>query len=92
MATEDVGGEPVDHTAAGHGIDGLCLLAVVSGSAATRVASATAHRAGPDDVLVTISATEPGLPGRGFHADATSLDALHNSWNQLVLGARGALT
>lgn len=92
LATVDVGGEPVDHTAAGHGIDGLCLLVVVTGSAATRAATETAHRAGPDDVLVTISATEPGVPGRGFHADGTSLDALHMSWNQLVLGSRGATT
>ncbi len=92
LATVDVGGDPVDHTAAGHGIDGLCLLVVISGSAATRVATATAHRAGPDDVLVTISATEPDLPARGFHADATSLESLHSSWNQLVLGSRGALT
>ena len=92
LATVERGGVAVDHTTGGKGGDGIGLLVVVSGHTHTRVAAATAAAAGPDDVLVTISATEPALGGRGFHVDATSLEALHTSWNVLVLGSQGANT
>jgi uncharacterized protein (DUF58 family) len=92
LATVERSGDLVDHAAGGKGGDGIGLLVVVSGHTHTRVATATTAAAGPDDVLITISATVPPSGGRGFHVDATSLEALHTSWNLLVLGGRGAPT
>ena len=90
LATVEVGGEAVDHTAAGHGMEGLCLLVVVTGSNATRVATATNHGAGPDDVLVTITTTDTGRTDRGFHVDGTSLTGMGESWHALVHGEHAA--
>ncbi len=92
LATVERSGHTVDHTAGGKGGDGIGLLVVVSGHAHTRVAVATAGAAGPDDVLITISATQPPAGGRGFHVDATSLAALEADWNVLVRGGHGAST
>lgn len=99
LATVELGGEAVDPSTLAHGLEGLCLLVVVTGHPLTHVAAAATHVAGPDDVLVTICATTTEYPvraddddirrARGFQLDGTSLSALEDSWNELVLGNRG---
>lgn len=87
LATVEVGGTMVDHTAGGHTTtDGLGLVVVVSGHADTRAATAAADKIGPDEVLIRISASRPSLTGKGFHVDATSLERLTTGWNQLIHG------
>jgi uncharacterized protein (DUF58 family) len=99
LATVEVGGATVGHDAFAHGLEGLCLLVVVTGHPRTRVAAAAGHIAGPDDVLVTIcttTTTNPVTPDsddihrtHAFQLDGTSLTALEEGWNALVFGNRG---
>lgn len=100
LATVETGGAAVDHNSLAHGLEGLCLLVVVTGHPLSRVAGAAAHVAGPDDVLITICATTTAQPAqadsddirraRAFTVDGTSLPALEENWNALVFGNRGA--
>ena len=87
LATVEVGGEPVDHTAGGHThSDGLGLVVVVSGHTASRSAGAAAAKIAPDEVLVTVATSRPPDGGKGFTVDGTSLERLGLTWNQLVHG------
>jgi uncharacterized protein (DUF58 family) len=93
LATVQTGEEIVDHTASGRtAIDGLGLLVVVTNSASSRAAANAISAAGPDEAVVVVATMAPSAGGKGFHVDATSLEHLHHSWNQLVLGRTGALT
>lgn len=91
LATVEVGGEPVDHTAGGHThSDGLGLVVVVSGSTGSRSATETAAKIAPDEVLVTVATSRPPDGGKGFAVDGTSLTLFASSWNQLVHGRSAA--
>ena len=93
LATVARSDDVVDHTAAGRtSSDGLGLLVVVTSSPGSRAATAATTAARPDDSVVIISSMAPSMERRGFHVDATSLERLHYSWNQLVLGRAGAYT
>lgn len=93
LATVQPGDDVVDHTASGRtALDGLGLLVVVSANATTRAATLAAAAAGPDESVVIISTMVHSAGGKGLHVDGTSLERLHHSWNQLVLGRTGALT
>ena len=87
LATVEVGGDPVDHTAGGHThSDGLGLVVVVSGHTASRSVGAAAAKIAPDEVLVTVATSRPPDGGKGFSVDGTSLQRLSTTWNQLVHG------
>lgn len=93
LATVAQSNDVVDHTAAGRtSSDGLGLLVVVTSGPGSRAATAATTAARPDDSVVIISSMAPSMERRGFHVDATSLERLHYSWNQLVLGRAGAYT
>lgn len=93
LATVQPGDDVVDHAASGRtALDGLGLLVVVSANGTSRAATQAAAAAGPDESVVLISTMVHSTGGKGFHVDATSLERLHHSWNQLVLGRSGALT
>ena len=93
LATVAPGGDVVDHNATGRtNVDGLGLLVVVTSHAGSRAATTAFAAAGPDEAVVLVTAMMPAYGGKGFHVDATSLERLHHTWNQLVLGRAGALT
>ncbi len=93
LATVSVGGEVVDHTAAGRtSADGLGLVVVVTSTSSSPAAKAAAAAAGHDESVITVCATAPSSSTKGFYVDATSLLHLQQSWNHLVHGRRGGVS
>ncbi|MDO8391850.1 MAG: DUF58 domain-containing protein [Actinomycetota bacterium] len=91
LATVEVGGDPVDHTAGGHThSDGLGLVVVVTGHTGSRSATEIAAKIAPDEVLLTVATSRPPGGGKGFAIDGTSLDRFASGWNQLVHGRSAA--
>lgn len=91
LATATTGEEVADHTTGGRtSVDGLGLVVVCTGSASSSCAASTRQSVGPDDTVVVIRSSD-GDDADRFEVLATSLDALMQGWNQLVLGA-GAMS
>jgi hypothetical protein len=59
---------------------------VATGSAGSPAAAAARAAAGPDESLVVITTMEVPTAGGRFRVNGTSLTALQQGWNQLVLG------
>lgn len=87
LATVQPGDVVVDHLASGrtHG-DGLGLLVLVTGHAASAAATAVRAGAAPDESMVLVTTSETPAAGARFAVDGTSLTTLQQSWNRLVLG------
>ena len=89
LATVAPGDVVVDHTASGRThSDGLGLLVLVTSTAASRAAVAVRAAAAPDESLVLVVTAQPPGAGSRFTVDGTSLTAMQQGWNQLVLGSQ----
>ncbi len=89
LATVAPGDVVVDHTASGRThSDGLGLLVLLTSTTTSRAAVAVRAAAAPDESLVMVVTSQPPSAGARFTVDGTSLTAMQQGWNQLVLGAQ----
>ena len=79
--------QPLDYATIGRGpSEGIGLVVLVTGSAASPTVASVRGGLTPDETMVVVASQLAG--GSGMVVDATSLPALVDSWSALVVGQR----